>query len=661
MIYQSLPVHLDSFKLITMRKIIYILILLCQVSVFSQSSLDKAEKSYNNMEFKKAIELYEKVIQDEKDYSQETILKLADSYFNINDYVGAKKWYDKLYEMQQTTMLEGIFIKYIECLKANRDYDKANALLKDYYKDNNSKMKLLSKQKVELDSLSAKKSLYTIKNLEINSNLSDFGAVKFGPNKVVFYSSRDTTQFNQKMYEWNNQPYLNTYIAEKNIGAGELNNAKMFLQNLNSNYHEATVSFSNDLQTIYFTSNYLKKNQKIKTNKEGRSNLKIVQAKIDGEKIVDEKVLSFNSESFSCAHPALSDDGKYLFFVSDMPGGYGSTDIYFAEVFEDGSMNTPINAGPMINTAGREMFPYFAENTLYFASDGHFGLGGLDIFESNLEGKNKFSIPLNLGAPVNSNMDDFAYMYDVTVRDGYFSSNRTMGKGDDDIYYFRKEKPQMFQAYSGFVLDEHTKQPIPLADVKVYDSFGDEIQTAQSDSLGYYKVTLPCSSELSINFSKENYSSKKVEVKTDDEPAKELKNNIVYLVNYQSLVEKDGDVEKVKVNPIYFNLNKYDITPQAAAELDKVFYIMTEFPDIIIKIESHTDSRGSDAHNLTLSDNRAKSTQVYLIEKGINPNRIISAIGYGETQLKVNCPNGVKCTEEQHAINRRSDFIIVSK
>src|SRR5690606_31506775 len=183
-----------------------------------------------------------------------------------------------------------------------------------------------------------------------------------------------------------------------------------------------------------------------------------------------------------------------------------------------------------------------------------------------------------------SNMDDFAYMYDVTVRDGYFSSNRTMGKGDDDIYYFRKEKPQMFQAYSGFVLDEHTKQPIPLADVKVYDSFGDEIQTAQSDSLGYYKVTLPCSSELSINFSKENYSSKKVEVKTDDEPAKELKNNIVYLVNYQSLVEKDGDVEKVKVNPIYFNLNKYDITPQAATELVKVFYVMTEFPDIIIKI-----------------------------------------------------------------------------
>src|SRR5690606_3880209 len=229
MIYQSLPVHLDSFKLITMRKIIYTLILLCQVSVFSQSSLDKAAKSYNNMQFKKASELYEKVIQDEKDYSQETILKLADSYFNINDYVGAKKWYDKLYEMQQTTMLEGIFIKYIECLKANRDYDKANALLKDYYKDNNSKMKLLSKQKVELDSLSAKKSLYTIKNLEINSNLSDFGAVKFGPNKVVFYSSRDTTQFNQKMYEWNNQPYLNTYIAEKNIGAGELNNAKMFL------------------------------------------------------------------------------------------------------------------------------------------------------------------------------------------------------------------------------------------------------------------------------------------------------------------------------------------------------------------------------------------------------------------------------------------------
>lgn len=614
------------------------------------------------MEFPKAIEYYEKALKNDKSNSQETILRLAESYFNISDYINAKKWYDKLYEMQQTTMTEDIFIKYIECLKANRDYDKANSLLKNYYKDNTAKFKVLSYQKIELDSLNKKKSLYTIKNLEINTPKSDFGAVKFGPNKVVFYSSRDTTQFNQKMYSWNNQPYLNTYIAEKNIGAGELNNAKMFLQNLNSNYHEATVSFSKDLKTIYYTTNYLKNNHnKIKTNKEGFSNLKIIQGNIDGDKITNEKVLSFNNESFSCAHPAISDDGKYLFFVSDMPGGYGSTDIYYAEVFEDGTLNTPINAGPTINTVGREMFPYYIDNTLYFASDAHFGLGGLDIFESKLESKNKFAIPLNLGTPVNSNMDDFAYMFDLESRDGYFSSNRTMGKGDDDIYYFKKEKPQMFQTYSGTVLDEQTKLPIPLASIKVTDSFGDEIQVSKSDSLGNYKLILPCSSELKLNFSKENYSSKNVDVVTDDVPQKEMKNNIVYLANYQNLIEKDGDVEKVKVNPIYFDLDKYAITPKAEVELNKVIYVMNEFPDVVIKIESHTDSRGSDEHNLELSDNRAKATQTYLISKGINPLRIQSAIGYGETRLKVNCPNGVKCSEEQHAINRRSDFIIISK
>ena len=612
------------------------------------------------MEYKEAIVLYEKVLEDGKTNGQETINKLADSYFNINEYINAKKWYDKLYEMQQTTMSENNFIKYIECLKANRDTDKANQLLKSYYSKNKIKMKTLAFQKIELDSLEKKKNLYTVKNLNMNCNMSDFGAVKYGPNKVIFYSTRDTSKFNSKMYSWNEQPYLNTYIAEKNIGTGELENTMLFLENLNSNYHDATLTFSKDLKTIYYTSNYLKKNS-IKTNKEGYSNMKIIRGQIENDKIINQEVLNFNNENFSCAHPALSDDGKYLFFVSDMPGGLGGTDIYYAEVFEDGSLNTPINAGSSVNTVGREMFPYFEDNTLYFSSDGHFGNGGLDIFESKLVGKNKFSIPTNLGTTVNSNMDDFAYTYDSETRDGYFSSNRSMGKGDDDIFYFTKEKPQMFQTYSGNVLDEKTKLAIPLASVKVFDSFGDEIQTIQTDDIGYYKVTLPCSSDFNLKFSKEGYSSKTVAVKTDDIPLKEMKNNTVYLVNYDSLIEKDGDVEKIKVNPIYFDLNKYNITSKAEVELEKVYYAMTQFPDLIIRIESHTDSRGSDSHNLTLSDNRAKSTQSYLLGRGINPSRIESAIGYGETRLKINCPNGVKCSEEQHSINRRSDFIIISK
>lgn len=643
-----------------MKKIFQITVLLFSINIASQSSLEKATKYYNTMQYKKAIESYQKIIEKDEVKSHETIFRIANSYFYINDYQNAKKWFDKVYEIQQKTMAEVNFIKYIECLKANRDNDVANKLLKEYYKNNPTKLKTLALQKNKLDSLNNEKTLFKITNLSINTPMSDFGAVKYGSNKIIFYSTRDTTKINNKIYSWNEQPYLNTYVAEKNISTGEVTNVSLFLENLNSNYHEATVAFSNDLEKIYFTSNYLKKN-KIKINREGCSNMKILRGDIKDNKIIKTEILKFNNEEFSYAHPALCDKGKYLFFVSDMPGGYGCTDIYYAEVFEDGSINTPINAGPMINTAGREMFPYFVDNTLYFSSDGHFGMGGLDIFEAKVDSKNNFLTPLNLGTPINSNMDDFSFTFDKNENNGYFSSNRSMGKGDDDIYYFTKEMPEMFQTYSGTILDETTKLPIPLADIKIIDAFGDTVQSTKADSLGFYGLKLPCNSEFKLNFSKPNYNSKIVAVKTDSLPLKELKNNIVYLVNYDNLVVKEGDIEKVKINPIYFDLDKYDITSKAEIELDKVFYLMNEFPDVIIRIESHTDSRGSDSHNLTLSDNRAKATQSYLLSQGISPLRIIDARGYGETRLKVNCPNGIKCSEEQHAINRRSDFIVINR
>lgn len=643
-----------------MKNIIYIVLLLFSNFILAQAALEKANKHFEAMEFQSAIEKYEKYIEKNQKVSQDTYLKLADCYFNLTKYEKAMKWYDKVYEMQLHTMTEYNFLKYIECLKANRGYDKANELLKTYYKDNTDKLKLLAYEKRELDSLEKKEPLFKVKNLAINSNKADFGAVRYGENKVIFYSSRDTSSLSKKMYSWNEQPYLNTYIAERNLTTNELTNETDFLQNLNSDFHDATLTFSDDMKTIYYTQNYLKKG-KMQVNKQGNSNLKILRAKINGETVADIEVLEFNDPSYSCAHPCLSDDGKCLFFTSDMPGGYGETDIYYCEVFSDGSIGTPVNAGAYINTAGREMFPYFENNILYFSSDGHFGLGGLDIFEAEMKGKSNFLLPKNLGAPVNSNRDDFAFSIYSKDHYGYLSSNRSSGKGDDDIYFFTKEKPRCEQYFEGTVYDKTTQLPVANAIITVKDVFGDETQKLQSDEKGNYSITLPCNSTFTITFTKPKYTTETLSATTTTEPNEKLKGNKVYLTSFESLVEKDGDVEKIKVNPIYFDLNKYAITPKAETELDKVVYAMEKFPEIKIKIESHTDSRGSDAHNLTLSDNRAKSTQTYILSKGIAPDRIESAIGYGETRLKVDCPNGVKCSEEQHAINRRSDFIIINK
>lgn len=645
-----------------MRNIFIISILLMHTALSAQKSTESADAYYDNFKFKQAIESYSKIASKSKRPSQYLIQRLADSYYNINDYQNAQLWYERLYSAKGHTIGESTFIRYIQSLKAAKDYEMANNLLREYYKDDYARLKLIAAEKKHLDSISKEESLYEIFDLEINSSKSDFGAVYYDNNHVVFSSTRDTTRFNDKIYAWNDQPYLDIYIAERNRSNGELDNPKKFLKNLESAYHDATLTFPKDFKTVYFTRNYLRNNNnKLKVNKEGVSNMQILKGNIEGGRITNAVPLNFNSPSYSCAHPTLSPDGKYLFFVSDMPGGYGETDIYVVDVFKDGTVDKPVNLGPTINTPGREMFPNMVENTLYFASDAHYGLGGLDIFKAQMKGKKNYSIPSNLGAPVNSNMDDFAYVFDPEESTGYFSSNRSDGKGDDDIYFFRKKKPTMFHIHSGRVLDAKTKEPIPGASVKVYDVFNKLETEITSDNKGFYSVKLPCCKENALAFSKRGYNRKSLELNYVDQPCPVSVEEDVYLVRFESLVEKEGNVEKIKVDPIYFDFDKYDITPQAIKELEKVVYAMEEFPSLKIRIESHTDSRGDDGYNLRLSEARAKSTQNYLIYRGIDPQRIESAKGFGESRLKNGCFNGISCSEEEHLINRRSDFIIIEK
>ncbi|HUH46931.1 MAG TPA: OmpA family protein [Arenibacter sp.] len=642
-----------------MQRILIISLLFLHTALSAQKGIGTADAYFNDFKFKKAIEAYSKIASKEKRPSQYLVLRLADSYFNINDYQNARIWYEKLYKENGKNIGENTFIRYIQSLKADRDYDRANDLIATFYKENPRRLQLIAREKRALDSLSLKPPLYEVFNLRINTAKSEFGAVYYN-NNVVFSSTRDTAKLSNAIYAWNDQPYLDLYIAERDASNGELYRPGKFLENLESSYHDATLAFSRDFKTVYFSRNYLKKN-KLKVNNDGVSNMQILRGNIVDGKITNIVSMKFNDVSYSCSHPSLSPDGKQLFFVSDMPGGYGETDIYVVDVYEDGTIGSPVNLGAMVNTPGREMFPQMVGTMLYFASDAHFGLGGLDIFQTEIKSKGNYGVPSNLGAPINSNMDDFAYFFDPEESNGYFSSNRFSGKGDDDIYYFKKSRPENFQVRSGKVLELNTEKPIAGASVKVVDLFNKPIAEAVTDEKGFYSVELPCGTETIMFFFKPEYSKRSVEVNTMDRPCPRTGETDVYLVGYGSLVEKDGDMEKIKVNPIYFDFNKYDITPKAIIELEKVVFAMEQFPELKIKIESHTDSRGSDSYNLTLSHNRAKSTHAYLIGRGIDPQRIESAIGYGESRPKNGCSNGVKCTEEEFLLNRRSDFIIISK
>lgn len=637
-----------------------IVILFIQLGLYGQNSSWKADQYFEDYHFQEAAAMYEKSIADTDAIDDITLERLADSYFNLNDYQSAYKWYEELYHLKHGEIKESTLIKYVQSARASRKYGKADKLITEFYADNYDRLEVIATQKQHLDKIKESDSMYKIYNMDINTNKSDFAPMYHG-DYLLFTSARDTSIAKDRYYSWNNQPFLDLYIAERNKQNGELSVPQKFGRNTRSNFHDATPSFSKDGKFVYFTRNYSNKKH-LKANNKGVSNIEIVRGYVNGNQITNIESLAFNDNAYSCGHPAVSADGKYLYFVSDMPGGFGSSDIYVAEIYQDGKADNPVNLGPIINTAGREMFPFATDSILYFSSDSHYGLGGLDVFSSVMNSNTSYEVPLNMGPALNSNMDDFSMIIDPKENTGYFASNRSLGKGDDDIYFFKRKEPMQYQLFSGMVFDKQTEDPIPNADIVVDDILNDTTYTQiKSDDNGYYQLKLPFKRTHELTFSKELYTSETLLAKTTDEPNIELKDNDVYLTSLESLTVKEGDLLKIDVDPIYFEYDKAEITPKAELALEKVFYVLKEFPEMRILIESHTDSRGSDDYNLSLSNKRAENTKRYLIGKGVDRARIEGARGFGEKRLLNRCSNGVRCSDGDHALNRRSNFIIIQE
>src|SRR5690606_33424854 len=446
-------------------------------------------------------------------------------------------------------------------------------------------------------------------NLEANSEYSDFGAA-FYKDQVIFSSSRPAPGVVKGLYSWTEQPYLSLLVADR-TEFGELQNINLFSKQITSDFHDATFSLAPDGQTVYYTSSNINKKRLVLDNF-SRNHFKIFKAQlVDGELDQIEE-LFFNSDEYSCGHPFISPDGKFLFFASDKPGGYGGADIYYCIIYEDGMLSPPVNAGPNINTEGNDFFPAFYENTLYFSSNGHVGFGGLDIYESSWDAETGFSRAANLGKVVNTPYDDFAMVFYKDNKNGYFSSNRPGGKGDDDIYAFYRKPLPCDQIISGRVTDKKSKDPIEKATLTVRDSLKNVLVRTETDSDGNYQITVSCNQKVSITASKEGFVEQLLEIATGDVHQEEIDSVDFELDKLSDLITvDDSGVEKINLETIYFDFNKWDITPQAAAVLDKAVEVMNLFPEMVIKIEAHTDSRGSHSYNLNLSDKRAKATQQY--------------------------------------------------
>ncbi len=620
------------------------------------------------MRYVDAAKAYESAI-DRGDNSITLLQKAGDAHYFNTDMAQANKWYDLLISEYEKQVDPEYIFRFAHSLEGIGEHKAANKWMKAFAKASDKKDQRISdyaQNKQTLEEVLAIPAQFELNNLDINTEYSDFGPTYYG-NKLIYSSAIDTSYFIKTRYQWNEQPFLNFYVGKINAAGNKVTREKEFSKVLNTKYHEATIAFAEDGKRIYFTRNNY--DGDLHRDSEGINHLKLYTAEItiddDGKKEwKNVQELPFNSNNYSTGHPTISKDGKKLYFVSDMPGSIGFTDIFVVDILGDNTYSTPQNLGPKINTSGREMFPFITEDKLYLASDGHLGIGGLDVFESNFS-NGAFEDPQNLGKPLNSELDDFGFIIDGEGTLGFVCSNREGGKGDDDIYAIQRIANSLnpspnacTQLAKGYVTNARTGERISNATVAIYDSKGNKITETISKENGDYELNydLLCNERYEVKVEKTGYSPNNKIFVTSAITSETIVP--LSLETIDELVVEEGGLLKIKIGIIFFDLDKDYIRPDAAIELNKIVTLMSQNPKMQIRIESHTDSRSDDAYNMDLSQRRANSTKDYLVRQSIASDRILKATGFGETKLLNECINGISCDEVQHQLNRRSEFII---
>ena len=641
----------------------YIFLCLTIASVFSfsgyaqKTKIALADKKYENFAYIDAIKTYEKVAK--KGYkSEEMFQKLGNSYYFNSELEKAAKWYGELFAMNSDQESE-YYYRYAQSLKSIGENDKSNEILEKFYQKagNENRAKLFEKNKNYLEKIKENSGRYQVEDAGINSKYSDYGSSIY-KNQLIFSSSRDTGSLGQRKHKWTGQYFSNLYYSElgEEMTTGKIGKLQKII---NSKFHEATPIYTKDGNTMYFTrNNFL-------DGKRGRNDnkvtlIKIYKASLENGKWTKISELPFDSNYYSTAHPVLSTDEKTMYFSSDMPGTLGQSDLFKVKLNEDGTFGTPENLGNTINTEGRETFPFVTdENELYFATDGYPGLGGLDVFVSKINADGSFDEVQNVGDGVNSPKDDFAYLIDTKTRRGFFTSNREGGQGYDDIYKFLEtRKLKCEQELYGIVTDLASSQVLPDTKIILFDNQFNIINTTFSDPKGYYAFAVDCGKSYNVRASKEDYTTKEQKVTIKKENGKT--NLPIALEKAVCKVAVGDDLGKCfGIKMIYFDFDKSDIRVEAALDLEKILDVMNQYPLMKLDIRSHTDSRGTSKYNEALSDRRAKSTINWLVKNGVKANRLIGK-GYGENLLVNKCSDGVECTEEEHQLNRRSEFIITA-
>lgn len=717
-----------------MKKLTSTLLLLTVLCLSSIAQLKSANKRYANLAFANAIPKFERVVK--KDPANfDALCKLADCYRLTNNMSKAESTYSAV--VTNPSAKPEHFLYYAQALMENEKYTDAQTWLDKYQTmaSGDTRAANLKKGIAEISSYKASENVYTVKKASLNSTESDFSPVLYNSG-VVFASNRTNVELIGYDHAWTGKQFYQLYHAKGE--EDKFSAATPFATSLHTKFHEGPVCFNSTGSQMFFTRNNIE-NGAIGRDKNDVIQLKIFSSQWSEGKWGIEVPFIHNNDNYSCAHPSLSSDGKTLYFSSDMPGGQGGMDIWKC-LWNGTSWDTPVNLGATINTPGTEVFPSIQpDGTLYYASNGLPGLGGLDIYFA-VSKNESLGNPVNMGSPINSSDDDFGICMKADGMTGYFTSNRKAQGTNDDIYYFKKQctnadvvivdetsgevlsdaevkvyengeqtsimmtdasgkfnmclnplsnyefraqksdytenksslssqqiasaaatgtevkvalrkKPQIIADVAGKVFNADDKSPVANQLVTLKNTTTGETMTATTDASGQYKFSnLPLNNEYVVSTSKKDCGEVNEPFNTNN-----LKASRVITMDMPLLCK--GDI--IKIENIYYDYNKYDIRPDAALELDKVVSILNKYPNMTIELRSHTDSRGKDSYNATLSDNRAKSAVEYIISKGIPKSRLI-AKGYGETELLNHCKNGVECDDKTHEQNRRTEFKILS-
>lgn len=675
-----------------------------QVSAVKEDgkTMKKAIAEFQSFRYIYAIPHLNEVLREDST-NVKALEMIAFSYRQIKNYDEALYWYEKLTRHEPLKPQWTLY--YAEALANKQQYEQSERWYRRYLSMVPGDKRASFFARANYNSLGKNNSPWKVAFTNLNTAASEYSPAYY-KDGLIFSSNRVSGSFSGRVFPWDNTPYTNLYVVDKlrdikdvnadsaiNVafkrtrGAYKYNDddtaptsndsytlgqynpslvndsletalgksvkVHLLKGKINSKYHDASAAVFPDGSIIFTRNNF--SGGKTQTSREGINKLKLYIATGNNHRRITE--FPYNSNEYSTGHPALSHDGNILIFASDMPGGYGGTDLYYSVRSGAGQWTRPINLGKQINTEGNEQFPYLAKDgTLYFASTGHAGLGGLDLFEIALKDMKPLGTPRNMGTPVNSSADDFGLIMDDEGKSGYFSSNR---RGSDDIYHFSRASLRII--LEGTVTDARTR--LPLAGSRLLLRHLDGTDTVRTNSRGGFRRELPGETDFEVTAQKLGYVSQMVFTTT----VGAVKDTVIHLdlklsktENPQQYVISHCDSLKrvFSVENIYYDLDRAEIRADARPALDALARLMQKYPEITVITSSHCDSRASEDYNRRLSLRRGESAKSYLVARGIEASRVRVEY-YGKTRLVNRCYDGVPCSEADQQLNRRTEFDVI--